>query len=802
MVWPSNTPHDRPYPSFRVDTTGSQLNSDYKLLNNVLKHMGIDHRDVNFIGKIPSERLNDCGAIINQLRERLPAGHRLEVIYVPDKAPSPREQNYQTTLREPEQRQPQRSREERAPAQPAPQERIEFIEPREAPRSIPREDANAFSQPAPQRATNDDGNIPSNPSSGDGDGAQTTQQPASSKNDSPQPALPSQQNQAAPTSLPHAQRNQADRATPNTNKAAINTPASTEVITTTTREALSNRAPLIQGFGISGEQRALIFQQVILASMLFQSPLGSKDQERTPSLSQLNQLLQQTRMVDQDVSKLWTLLNKMTAEGHNLSPSEKVAIMTAMNVLAKQLNALQQDATHNFPNLGTSKGANPLPANPQEAALLLKTQSDVLLAQLKGQLNENISKLADQLNNKIAMASGQATAAEKGNATTTTPQAVLEGEVATPSAKDGIKPLTMNAANAAEILAQTSAEAKSMTKPTVPLPAILQSHADLQLLADKLQKRELAAPLNIAIVYPLDKKEMSQNISGIKTQKKGKGDERQSTQGEAGGAKHHQEMVLVSAGPALIEGPFAEQAHVVELKDFLIATHLVTNQQFADWLNEALSAGAIKLDEKGVIYDQHRQLLCKTHRADTTSQIQVEVLEGQLLFKPLKGTEEHPVVQVSHLGAESYCRANNFRLPTEAEWEKAAGTPVLREDEPLSKFRYGFGKNEIDLSWANYRDELRTYNDNRTTPIGFYNGRSVFTKQAKNYQSRDARSPFGCYDMSGNVRQWTSGSQENKQVAKGGSYNSPPAELLVAARALLDPQACYADTGFRVTLDI
>ncbi|HSW86260.1 MAG TPA: SUMF1/EgtB/PvdO family nonheme iron enzyme [Rhabdochlamydiaceae bacterium] len=357
------------------------------------------------------------------------------------------------------------------------------------------------------------------------------------------------------------------------------------------------------------------------------------------------------------------------------------------------------------------------------------------------------------------------------------------------------------------------------TQPTTPsltlsLPIPAKTIPDIELKLQSFQNKIPVFPVMFSLPFPgaLKTEKGSKKIKGKKVEEEQESLEDE--EGEGGGAQRIQNFAWIPEGVAILGDPFLEgredelPTRIVKLNQFLIATTPVTNTQFAIWLNYLLINERIKMGKKGQIIDLSGTLIGKTTESEPLSYIQLGTnFEGNLRFKPVSGKGNHPVVFVSHDGAELFCKDNGGRLPKEEEWEKAAGMQVGSTKETLRKFRYGFSEDIIDVTMANfaegYSQELRKMN--LTQPVGFYNGVTVFVKAGKQVKTQNALSQYGCYDMSGNVREWVSnwyGDEQTHKITKGGSYDSPAFDLRVAAKTSLYPDTCDPYTGFRIAFDI
>lgn len=148
------------------------------------------------------------------------------------------------------------------------------------------------------------------------------------------------------------------------------------------------------------------------------------------------------------------------------------------------------------------------------------------------------------------------------------------------------------------------------------------------------------------------------------------------------------------------------------------------------------------------------------------------------------------MTMVSWFGAQAYCNDYGWRLPTEMEWEKGARGTDARP------FPWG---EEIQRGNANFyasRDpfeDMRSFGS-RTTPVGFYNGMKY-----GEYQTLDSASPYGLYDMAGNVWQWTGDIYEGMhyRFLRGGSKDTYEMDLRLWVRNNATPTYYSPGAGFR-----
>lgn len=226
----------------------------------------------------------------------------------------------------------------------------------------------------------------------------------------------------------------------------------------------------------------------------------------------------------------------------------------------------------------------------------------------------------------------------------------------------------------------------------------------------------------------------------------------------------------------------------------------VTTAQYADFLNTALIDGYIKVDGDQIVGfypgDEFRGVKHE-ERIDAGNWLFIP-LDGPsqrvkfdgTSFTVQSGYENHPMTMVTWFGAWGYCEYYDRRLPTEMEWEKAGRGTDTRP------FPWG---DEIARENANFYSSRDPFEDmssfgSRTSPVGFYNGKTY-----GDYQTLDSVSPYGLYDMAGNVWQWTGNVYEGMhyRFLRGGSKDTYDMDLRLWVRNNATPTYYSPGVGFR-----
>jgi serine/threonine-protein kinase len=237
-------------------------------------------------------------------------------------------------------------------------------------------------------------------------------------------------------------------------------------------------------------------------------------------------------------------------------------------------------------------------------------------------------------------------------------------------------------------------------------------------------------------------------------------------------------MVLVPGGPFEMGSDSGDNnerpVHTVTLDDFYIDQYEVTNARYA----ECEDAGACDPPES-------------TGSATRSSYY------GDPQYA------DYPVIWVGWEDAKTYCEWRGARLPTEAEWEKAA--------RGMDGWTYPWG-NEFDTSLANVDDE--TTFDSFTVTCG-PSGCDRFSDTAPVGSFPDGASPYGALDMAGNVWEWVadrysetyydSSPSENPpgpasgsdRVLRGGSWRDYEYDVRAAYRLGNEPSYSYYHIGLR-----
>lgn len=258
---------------------------------------------------------------------------------------------------------------------------------------------------------------------------------------------------------------------------------------------------------------------------------------------------------------------------------------------------------------------------------------------------------------------------------------------------------------------------------------------------------------------------------------------------------------LVPAGEFLMG--LHEHETIVDYNYEIMVTD-ITNAQYSDYLNLALADGTVKVAGDQIVgYYPGDEFHAHKHEIEIKAGDWLHIplddpgmrldFDGET-FSPQAGYENHPMTMVTWFGAKAYCDYFDYRLPTEEEWEKSA------RGEDARPFPWG---DEIETTNANYYSSHDIFEKiidglGNTTPVGFYNGQTY-----QDYATLDSPSPYGLYDMAGNVWQWTGDVYENQhyRYMRGGSKDNYAYNLRVWTRNSAGPDYFSPAVGFRCLRD-
>jgi len=230
------------------------------------------------------------------------------------------------------------------------------------------------------------------------------------------------------------------------------------------------------------------------------------------------------------------------------------------------------------------------------------------------------------------------------------------------------------------------------------------------------------------------------------------------------------EMVTIPAGSFQMgsdNGQNSERPqHEVFLDAYEIGKFEITNAQYAEYLNEAMSRGDLIAEFEFIV--AQRGPFRFLHYTDLNGELDLDgaffirhvTLGGDNSFEVTSGYEEHPVIRMSWYGAAAFCEFYGYRLPTEAEWEKAA-----RGGQQLE---YGTVDGTISHDLANYAGVDGNDSYEIFAPVGSF-----------------PANPFGIHDMSGNAKEFVFDIYDASYYSQGVNQNPLGPEPHIRIGALL-----------------
>lgn len=255
-------------------------------------------------------------------------------------------------------------------------------------------------------------------------------------------------------------------------------------------------------------------------------------------------------------------------------------------------------------------------------------------------------------------------------------------------------------------------------------------------------------------------------------------------------------MKLIPSGSFIMGSKDADMLansmpHKVFIAGFYMDEHPVTNRQFAMFLNDIKEVNTKDSDRYNWMVT--RDDIDSKERKDWWP---TEITFENDKFMAYEGFEDYPVISVSWVGAKKYCKWAGKRLPTEAEWEKAARGG-------LKKALFAWG-NALPTDgiiynrvWKINLDPPPLENVKYGTPNGYglHNMGGMLWEWCSDwyapnyYKQSPLRNPLGP-------------ETGEEKVLRGGSWFNGVNALRVALRNFMPPEALDESTGLRCASDI
>jgi len=219
-------------------------------------------------------------------------------------------------------------------------------------------------------------------------------------------------------------------------------------------------------------------------------------------------------------------------------------------------------------------------------------------------------------------------------------------------------------------------------------------------------------------------------------------------------------------------------AHRTYISDFWIDKYEVTNTEYVNFLSEVLASDDASGNASYISMADHALIRFTNSKISYINEI----------FNIETDKENHPVTGVTWYGAKAYAEHYGKRLPTEAEWEKAA--------RGVDERTYPWGEEAPTHLYCNFNNQ-----NQGTVSAGYYNPLG--------------NSPYGCCDMAGNVNEWCHDwyqsdyySEEfimnpqgpptgEDKVLRGGAWPSSAHNIRSTERGGASPNESRNDHGFR-----